>query len=95
MASRTDDWPRSRSGPATQVASQAEQNHSNISEANEITGSQLGSQRRQILGYVRPQSASVGAAKRHVRPRLASIGQAQCSEEGNGSPDNAPEELTT
>ena len=74
MASRPDDWPRSRSGPPTQVAGQAEQNHSNISEANEITGSQLGSQRCQILGYVRPQSASVGAAKRHVRPHLASSG---------------------
>jgi hypothetical protein len=74
MASRPDDWPRSRSGPPTQVAGQAEQNHPNISEANEITGSQLGSQRRQILGYVRPQSASVGAAKRHVRPHPASSG---------------------
>jgi hypothetical protein len=74
MASRPDDWPRSRSGPPTQVAGQAEQNHSNISEANEITGSQLGSQRCQILGYVRPQSASVGAAKRHVRPHPASSG---------------------
>jgi hypothetical protein len=44
---------------------------SNISEANEIEGSQPRSQRRQILGYARPQLASINAANRHVRPHLA------------------------
>jgi hypothetical protein len=48
--------------------------HSNISDANEIAGSQSGSQRGQILGYVKPQSASISAAKHHVRPRLAPSG---------------------
>ena len=33
-----------------------------------------GSQRRQILGYVRPQSASKRAARWHVRPHLALSG---------------------
>jgi hypothetical protein len=47
---------------------------SNISEANEIAGSQLGSQRRQTLGYARLQSASICAAKRHIRPHLAPSG---------------------
>ena len=45
-----------------------------ISEANEIAGSQLGSQRGQILSYARPQSASISAAKRHIRPQLAPSG---------------------
>jgi hypothetical protein len=45
--------------------------HSNMSQANEIAGSQVGSQRRQILGYARPQSVSIGAAKQYIRPHLA------------------------
>jgi len=52
--------------------------HSNISEANEIAGSQLGSQHRQMLGYARPQSASISAAKRHIRPHLATSGDRPC-----------------
>jgi hypothetical protein len=40
----------------------------------EFAGSQLGSQRRQILGYVGPQSASKRAAKWHIRPHLALSG---------------------
>ena len=47
---------------------------SNISEANEIEGSQLGSQRGQMWGYVKPQSASINAAKQRVGPHLASSG---------------------
>jgi hypothetical protein len=43
-------------------------------EASKLAGSQLGSQRRQILGYARPQSAARSAAKRHVRPHLAFSG---------------------
>src|SRR5262249_24984094 len=48
--------------------------HPNISEANEITGSQLGSQRQQIQGYARPLSATISAATEHVRPHLESSG---------------------
>ncbi len=43
-------------------------------DADKLAGSQLGSQRRQILGYVRPQSASKRAARWHVRPHLALSG---------------------
>ena len=35
-------------------------------------GSQTGSQRPQMQGYVKPRSAAVSAARRHVRPHLAS-----------------------
>jgi hypothetical protein len=41
---------------------------SGISEANEILGSQLGSQRRQTMGDVVPLSAGIGAAKELIRP---------------------------
>jgi hypothetical protein len=47
---------------------------SNGSDASEIAGSQVGSQRRQTLGYVRPQPACIYAAKHHVRPHLAPSG---------------------
>jgi hypothetical protein len=48
--------------------------HSNISEANEITGSQSGSQRQQIPGYPRPLPATISAAREHIRPHLAPSG---------------------
>jgi hypothetical protein len=48
--------------------------HSNISEGNEIPGSQTESQRRQIQGGARPLLAAICAAKRHTRPRLATSG---------------------
>jgi hypothetical protein len=47
---------------------------SNISVANEIPGSQTGSQRPQAQGYGRPRPANIAAAERHVRPRRATSG---------------------
>jgi len=47
-------------------------------------GSRLGSHQCQILGYTRPQSASISAAKRHVRAHLASSG------DGSGVPSKQP-----
>jgi hypothetical protein len=46
----------------------------NVSEANEILGSQTGSQRRQIMGDAGPRPATVGAAERHSRPYPATSG---------------------
>ncbi len=46
----------------------------NVSEANEIPGSQVGSQRRQIVGDAGPRPATVGAAERHIRPYPATSG---------------------
>jgi hypothetical protein len=46
----------------------------NVSEANEIPGSQVGSQRRQILGDAGPRLATVGAARRRVGPHPAASG---------------------
>ena len=47
---------------------------SNISKANEIVGSQTGSQRWPIPGDARPRLATVGAARRHVGPHPAASG---------------------
>jgi hypothetical protein len=46
----------------------------NVSEAKEIPGSQVGSQRRQILGDAGPRPATVSAAERHIRPYPATSG---------------------
>ena len=48
--------------------------HSNISAANDISGSQTGSQLPQALGYVRLRPAIIAAARTHVRPHLAPSG---------------------
>jgi hypothetical protein len=45
--------------------------HSTISLANQISGSQTGSQRRQAHCHARPRPAILAAAERHVRPHLA------------------------
>ena len=58
---------------------------SNISEANEIMGSQKGSQRWQIPGDTRPRLATVGAARRHVGPHPAAssdVGRVPPKQEG-------------
>ena len=46
----------------------------NVSDANEIPGSQTPSQRRQTLGDAGPRPAAVGAAERHIRPYAATFG---------------------
>ena len=43
---------------------------------NDHTGSQLASQRRQTLGYAKPQSASISTAESHVRPHPAPLATA-------------------
>jgi len=47
---------------------------SNMSKANEIAGSQTGSQRWQMPGDARPCLATVGAAQRHIGPHPAASG---------------------
>ena len=47
---------------------------SNMSEASEIAGGQVGSQRWQIPGDTRPRLATVGAAQRYIGPHLATAG---------------------
>ena len=46
----------------------------NMSKANEIAGSQTGSQRWQIPGDARPRLATVGAAQRYIGPHPAASG---------------------
>ena len=48
--------------------------HSNISAANDISGSQDGSQQRQAPGYVRPQRTSAFAGERHAGLHPATSG---------------------
>ena len=47
-----------------------------ISVANEIQGSQTGSQPRQARGHARPRPATITSAQRHVRPRSATSSDA-------------------
>ena len=48
--------------------------HSDISVANEVTGSLTGSRRPQMRGHAGPYTAIMAVAGRHVRPHLASLG---------------------
>src|SRR6516162_1547625 len=48
-----------------------------MSEADEIAGSQTGSQRWQTPGGTRPRPATVGAARRHIRPHTAPVSDAR------------------
>jgi hypothetical protein len=52
-------------------AAESAPGYSNISIANEFSGSQTGSQRPQAQGHVGPRPAIVTAARRHVRPHPA------------------------
>ena len=51
--------------------------HSNVSDVNEMPGSQVGGQRRQILGDAQPRPAIIGAGKRHIRRHSAASGDVQ------------------
>jgi hypothetical protein len=56
---------------SARVACLLDPEHSNMSVANGIAGSQTGSQRPQGQGHARPYSAISATAKRHVRLRPA------------------------
>ena len=62
---------RLRPGAAQDLVAESAPGHSNVSAANEIAGSQTGSQRPQAQGCARPPPAIPAAVERHVRPRPA------------------------
>jgi hypothetical protein len=71
-----DSHARTRHAPQAWRQFETTFDGSNISEANEISGSHVGSQRWPMPGDARPRLATVGAAQRHIGLHPAASGDA-------------------